>query len=387
MTFRTYFSWAVQAMALLIVFSLVLGTVLGQPILLSYVETGSMEPGLEPGDGFVAIPTPLAGDIEEGDVVVFEAEELQGGGLTTHRIVGETERGYITRGDANPFTDQAGGEPPVKEAQIVAKAWTVGGSVVAIPGVGTAATGVQTALETTQRRLAQATGSRALLGTQGIAYLVFGVSLLGFGIDWYLTRKNSPNRERNTNREDGTSVRLVLIVLAVVLMSTATAAMVVPAGSHQFGIVSADFESENPTVIPRGTSTDIPYLIPNSGLVPVHVYVEPASEGIDVEPRHVYVGSRSEEKVTLTLKAPAETGYYRRFVVERRYLGLLPESVIEELYGFHPWAPLIAINGLLGGGIYALGALLVGNGRVRFRERSRDRATPRYRQLLRELYQ
>jgi signal peptidase len=36
---------------------------------------------------------------------MFRAEELQGGGSKTHRAVDDTERGFITKGDANPFTD------------------------------------------------------------------------------------------------------------------------------------------------------------------------------------------------------------------------------------------------------------------------------------------
>jgi signal peptidase len=40
------------------------GSVLGQPILLSYVETGSMEPTLEPGDGFAAISTAVTSPVE-----------------------------------------------------------------------------------------------------------------------------------------------------------------------------------------------------------------------------------------------------------------------------------------------------------------------------------
>ncbi len=92
-----------------LVAAILLGQVLGQPILLGFVVTGTMSPTVEPGDGFIAIPPELAGDIEDGYVVTFEAEQIGGGGLTTHRIVRKTERGYITRGDANPFTDQDGG--------------------------------------------------------------------------------------------------------------------------------------------------------------------------------------------------------------------------------------------------------------------------------------
>jgi signal peptidase I len=92
---------AVAAVVLLFV----LGQLPGQPILLSYVATGSMEPTMDAGDGFVAVPSAVTGPPSEGDVVVFDARELHDGGLTTHRVVDETDEGDVTKGDANPFTD------------------------------------------------------------------------------------------------------------------------------------------------------------------------------------------------------------------------------------------------------------------------------------------
>jgi len=126
-------SIALQVAVVLAVLALIAGQLLGQPVLFSFVETGSMQPTLDPGDGFIAIPTALAGDVGIGDVVTFDAQEIEGGGLTTHRVVEETERGYVTRGDNNPFTDQDAGEPVVQDADIVAVALSVGGSVVVIP--------------------------------------------------------------------------------------------------------------------------------------------------------------------------------------------------------------------------------------------------------------
>ncbi|MFW6382630.1 MAG: S26 family signal peptidase, partial [Haloferacaceae archaeon] len=63
MSIKRTLSVALQVAAVLIVVSLVVGQFLGQPILLSYVETGSMQPTLDPGDGFIAIPAQLAGGI------------------------------------------------------------------------------------------------------------------------------------------------------------------------------------------------------------------------------------------------------------------------------------------------------------------------------------
>ena len=386
MSIKRTLSVALQAAAVLVVVSLVVGQFLGQPILLSYVETGSMQPTLAPGDGFVAIPAQIAGGIGPGDVVTFEAQEIQGGGLTTHRVVEETERGYITRGDNNPFTDQDGGEPVVQDADVVAKALQVGGGVVVIPHLGTVAMGFQSALQSVQTWLAVTFGVRSFQGTQGLAYIVFGLSIVAYAVDWYLNAGSRDRESRDRSRDDGTSVFVILGVLALVLMATATAAMVVPGGTQEYGVVSAEFESENPTVIERGTSQEIEYVVPNAGLVPVYAYVTPASPGVDVDPQRLSVGSRGEASTTVTLSAPDETGYYRLFVVEHRYLAVLPPGIVDELYGVHPWAPLVAINGLLGGGIVGIGLLLLRGEPARIRSRGSRERPPLYKRLLRELY-
>jgi len=386
MSIKRTLSVALQVAAVLVVLSLVVGQLLGQPILLSYVETGSMQPTLDPGDGFVAIPAQIAGGIGPGDVVTFDAQEIQGGGLTTHRVVEETERGYVTRGDNNPFTDQDGGEPIVQDVDVVAKALQVGGGVVVIPHLGTAAMGFQSALQSVQTQLAVTFGVRSLQGTQGLAYIIFGLSAVAYAVDWYLNAGTRDRETRDRSRDDGTSVLAILGALALVLMATATAAMVVPAGTQEYGVVSAEFESENPTVIESGTSQELEYVVPNAGLVPVYAYVTPSSPGVDVDPQWLSVGSRGEASTTVTLSAPDETGYYRLFVVEHRYLAVLPPGVVDELYGVHPWAPLVAINGLLGGGIVAIGLLLLRGEPARIRSRDSRERPPLHRRLLRELY-
>ena len=379
-------SVTLQVAVAIVIVSLIAGQFLGQPILLSFVETGSMQPTLDPGDGFVAVPAAVAGDIGPGDVVTFEAEEIQGGGLTTHRVVEETERGYITRGDNNPFTDQDGGEPVVREGAIVAKAFGVGGGVVVIPHLGTVVMGLQSGLESLQTWLAVTLGVRSIQGTQGIAYILFGLSAVAYAVDWYFDQGSRDRPTRDRSRDDGTSVFAIVLLLALVLVAAATAAMVVPGGTQEYGIVSAEFESENPTVIERGTSQELEYVVPNAGLVPVHAYVAPASTGVDVEPQRVSVESRGEATTTVTLSAPEETGYYRLFVAEHRYLAVLPPAVIDELYGIHPWVPLLVIDGLLGGGMIALGLVLFRGEPARIRSRESRSRSSLPRRLLRELY-
>jgi len=345
-----------------------------------------MEPTLKEGDGFVAIPAALTNAPEPGDVVVFRAEEIQNGGLTTHRIVGETDRGYVTKGDANPFTDQDADEPLVKSEQIVAIVWQPGGRVLAIPGIGTIFMITRSALGTIQFQIANLLGTRSLLGVQGLAYLVFALSILLYGIDaWRDSGRDRTSRERS--RDTGTSARLLVGIFAAIVVFGATAAMVGPAGSQQFGVVSSESDAPGPSVIEQGASESVTYPVGNGGVVPVVVFLEPGSDAVDVQPRKLSVQSRSVQNATLTLSAPPETGYYRYYLTEYRYLALLPQDTIRGLYAVHPWAPIVAIDALVGIPFYLVGVSLVGSGRIRRRSRTRDVSTlARLRRAARELY-
>ena len=374
---------AVQTLLVVAIFSLMLGSLLGQPVLLSYVETGSMRPTLDPGDGFISVPSQLSSSVEEGEIIVYRAEEIQGGGLTTHRVVDKTQQGYITRGDANPFTDQEGEEPPVKDPQVVAKALQVNGQVVVVPQLGTAVQVVQDAISTVQRHIAVTLGTRSLLGAQGLAYLFFGVTLAWYVVGaWRERGSRDSSRSRDRSRDGGVDPRLFAAGFALLLVAGATASMVAPAGAQEFGIVSAEFESEDPTVIPTGESSTIAYSVPNGGVLPVVAYLEPGSEGVAAEPRRVKVPPDETVEATITLSAPPETGYYRRYLVEHRYLGVLPTSTIDALYRVHPWAPIVVIDALLGVPFYLIAVRLLGSGRVRTRSRdgpsTLDRLLSRY---------
>lgn len=366
---RRYLRLGLTLAVVLVAVSLVVGNLLGQPILLSYVETGSMAPTMEPGDGFVAVPPAIAGEVGTGDVVTFQAQEINGGGLTTHRIVEETDRGYITRGDANPFPDQDDDEPPVRSEQIEAVAWQPGGEVLVIPHLGTAIQTMRGSIQTLQVRLAGLFGTRSLLGLQGLTYLLFGATVVLYVLD--LSLSSGEDRERDRERDTGTNTRLLIAAMAVGLALAATAAMAAPAGSQEYTLVSAEFESDSPFVVEQGTSTTTEYTVGNSGLLPVVTYLEPEGDGVDVQPRELRVEPRTVRNATLTLSAPPETGAYRQYVIEHRYLAVLPPSVIRGLYDVHPWLPIVAIDALIIVPFYLVGTRIVGTGRIR--SRSSDR--------------
>jgi signal peptidase len=67
-----------------------------------YVEGGSMEPALSPGD--LIVYRRIGSDLRRGDLVVFE----HSGALVVHRVAGVLRGGELrTRGDANKTLDSA----------------------------------------------------------------------------------------------------------------------------------------------------------------------------------------------------------------------------------------------------------------------------------------
>ncbi len=362
-------SYAIQILVFGTVAALIAGHLLGQPVLLGFVETGSMEPTIETGDGFVSIPNELTADPEPGAVIVFDAQEIEGGGLTTHRIVEETDRGFVTHGDANPVTDQDSGEPPVQESQIVATALQVDGTVVTIPKLGTVVMTVSDAFEGVQNQLNTTFGMQATGSSGIIAYFVLGLSLVLYAAETIRERRqssfDSPLEVEDEDWLEEVDPRWFAAGFALLVVSAMTAAMVVPAGTHSYDVISAEFASDRPLVIEQGTTQEIPYELSNQGFVPTISYVTPGSEDVAVENESTAVEPRSSEEVTVSITAPDETGYYPTFVTEYRYLHLLPASVIDALYAFHPWSPIVVINVIVGSGFYLLGRWLFGDPRPR----------------------
>ncbi|WP_135855025.1 S26 family signal peptidase [Halorussus salinus] len=356
---------SVEIVVVVLIVGLFAGPLLGQPIVLGYVETGSMQPTLEPGDGFVAIPAQLSGPIESGDVVTFHARKLHDGSLTTHRVVGRTAEGFVTRGDNNLFTDQQAGEPPVRRSQIVAVALQVNGRVVVVPNLGMIADGTQSALSSVQETVTEFFGLESSLGMRGLAYLLFALSAIGYILDAWLDG-TTRRRDRNTTRNSGYSALLILLALAVIIVSVAAASMLLTSGPQSVPFDSVDPSSPSEGGIPAGANETVTLNLSNAGYVPVVAFVESRSGGLTVQDHHVSIGPNSQRGVRVTLSAPDKPGRYYRTMVVHRYLAILPVSVIRILYVAHPLLPVVVINGLLGGTVAILGITLVGRGRVRF---------------------
>lgn len=317
---------------------LVVSVLLGQPMLVGYVTTESMEPTINAGDGFVTVPAAVATSIEEGDVIVYDAREMHDGGLTTHRVVAVTEDGYITQGDANPFTDQDAGEPVVSDEQVVAKVLQIGETVVVIPHLGTAVVGVHSSAETLHDRL-DAT-------TIGIGITLLGAILVVIAL-LYDLRFSRRSTVRRVTRQNVVSVWTLVIVGVVLVTGVATYAMVAPAGTHEYSIISATAPSEEPGVIQQGDTGDIAHEVESRSIVPVLVYLESSRDDVTVHPETTIIRYGSTAEITVTVTAPDERGTYYRYVTEYRYLVVLPPTVLLWLHSIHPYLALLAVNGIL----------------------------------------
>ena len=355
---RSVLGWALTVGLVAVAASMVAGQVLGIPLLIGYVETGSMDPTLAVGDGYVAVPPALAGGVSEGDVVAFDAQSLDGGGMTTHRVMEETPEGYVTRGDANAFTDQEAGEPPVQDSQIAAVALEVNGELIVIPQIGVVAEGVQGGVASVIDLFGIGAMSESRIGA---ATTAFGAVLVVFSLIYGMIAAEGRSTSRKTSRVGLVRSRWFLLALVVILAVPIMTSMVIPAESDDVQILSSqNADEDDPTQIPVGESETIDYEVGNSQFVPKVVVLEGQSRGVEFSEPVVQVSHGERVESTLTISAPEETGVYVRSRSEHHYHHVLPTPVILALHDVHPFVAMTAVCLVIVSPVVFLFALLVG---------------------------
>ena len=341
-----------------VVVALLSGQLLGIPLGFAFVETGSMAPTMEPGDGFVALPPVLLGGINEGDVVTFDAENIEGGRLTTHRVVGETSEGYITRGDANAFTDQQSNEPPVPRHRVVAEALQIGGSVVVIPNLGDGVEAI--------RGVFAAVGDRVGLSVNQVVVFVLVALLVAYLLD-ESGAAGEKRTERRTRRATGFSGLLFVGGAVALVLFTATLSMTAASGAMAVPYDSVDPGESDRGGIPAGTAANTSIELRNGGIVPMTAVLSTPNPNADLAAERVALGPRETRTVNLSITAPSAPGEYEVTVERRQYLAVLPGWLLAELSATNHWLAVVVIDLLLASVVGLVGARLVGFGRVRLR--------------------
>ncbi len=287
------------------------------PVQLSYVTSDSMEPTLSPGDGYVLVQA----GVDVGDVVTFSTPD----GYVTHRVVGDSGDSYVTRGDANPSTDQAAGMPPVEEEQVVGRALTVGGHLVVVPGLG------------------------AVAGIVGAyrPFLIAGLAVLAavFGLGGRGERVLVPDRDLLHVGDVimpplvGLSVGCVLVLvvsvtgepLTYVATAAGSGATTITVGEQAVRTVTVD------VIVPPLTQTVID------------------ANGVTVVDRTV-----SGSTATLDVRVPAQSavGPYTASVSVHPYPAAVPRGLLLWLHDVHPWVACVASTAIVFAPVWLVYGLL-----------------------------
>lgn len=111
-----------------------------KPMIFSSIRSNSMYPLFQRSDMILIKGISDKDMVNIGDIVVFKVEEgsLSSQGWIVHRIIeGDELSGYITKGDANDYTDQSsGGNSRIKKEWITSKVLTIGKQPLKIPLIG-----------------------------------------------------------------------------------------------------------------------------------------------------------------------------------------------------------------------------------------------------------
>ncbi|WP_368409245.1 signal peptidase I [Halomarina litorea] len=267
------------------------------PVQLSYVYSGSMEPTIHQYDGYLLVP---ASDVDVGDIVTFWSPERNS--YTTHRIVGQSEHGFITKGDANPSTDQAGGASYVRPDEIRGRVLAIHGNPVVIPGLGHAVRFIQ-------------------------AHRIQITSLLGLVLLLGGLRERTPTRpSRSVPR-----VRDVLWPIFAVAVISAIGLQFIGGHTEQLTYVALDSGASGPNRLTVGEPTTETLVI-NRSTVPLTAYMVSA-DGMAITNQ-----TRNASTITVSVRIPppSQTGVVTTSVTVNRYVTVLPIGVIRRLHRIHP---------------------------------------------------
>lgn len=293
----------------------------GSPVQVSYVHSESMEPAIGTHDGFLILP---ADTVEPGDIVTFHSSQRDA--FVTHRIVGESDRGYMTKGDNNPTTDQAAGHAYVAREQITGEVATFRGRPIVIPNYGIA---VQTARH----------HQIPILGA---------LSALFIGL---VVRGNASTARRSRDVERVCDVIPPLFLIAIVC---ATGLILWGAHVEELEFVAVQGGSPAPQTIPVGEPATTTVELERSGS---------AFTQTVISTRGGTLTERTTDGTTTTaqLRVPAQPtpGTHTVRVAIAQYPAVLPAELLGRLHGIHPAAAALGASTVVLAPVYVLYLLTV----------------------------
>lgn len=272
----------------------------GTPVQLSYVYSDSMEPTIGVNDGYVLVP---ANEVTPGDIVTFRSPERDA--YVTHRVVGRSDEGFVTRGDNNPSTDQRAGYAPVARDEILGAVLTLDGEPVLVPQFGAAI---------------QTVRSHAL-------ELVAGTLVL---VGLYSARAAGDTRRRDVARLRSVFGPILLVGFGVIAVGLAFGGAV-----HDVTLVavSPSVSSSAPNVVSVGSSHPLDLTVQQGTRPLTHRVV--GADGMVVTDQ---VRNATAVRVRGPVAPPEATGPVTVRVTVNQYPAILPRRLLVELHRVHPLA-------------------------------------------------
>lgn len=291
--------------------AIILGGLLGRPVLLAAVPTGSMLPVLAPGDMIPVVPL-WGREPGPGAIIVFRTEHDRH--WIVHRIIaGNGRDGFWTQGDANPEPDLH----PVFTRHIAGIVPALGGGALRIPRLGSLS-------------LERSLFSHPVVA--GIA-MVLGVYLLlwerpPFG---KRGRIGSPiRRERSRARSQRKTVLAIYGGLALVVFVT-TLLTTLSMGEYHVGkyrvVESKGLQGAQPDVLIAGRLREEVVTLRNPSVLPIVVGLHAADPGASWDPAWLLLRPRGEGQVRFQLKSAAP-GEHQVEMRQGIYLPLLPVRLL-----------------------------------------------------------
>ena len=286
---------------------------------LTYVYSQSMEPVLHVNDAFFVWP---AKTYAVGDVIVYRPTVLDAERIT-HRVVAATAAGFTTKGDNNPSTDQASGEPQVTAERIEGRVVAWNGRLLVLQGLGSLAGGVSTSFVPVLRLIS------GVLIAVGVLNLVWGLLF--------------PKRKRKSRRR----LRLHHVYRIATFIGLGVLIVAILSGSRTTQI--RYLVSQNPggtgNQVAVGSPGTLVVTIHNPGLLPIWNTTQ-GLDGLQVVGEPAIVLPMTDSTMTISTPTSSETGWKQGYLHSYHYPVVLPRFIMEALYTLGHW-PTLAVTSLV----------------------------------------
>lgn len=303
-----------------------LTNLMGKPMLWTAVRTYSMYPVITKGDMVFLGPVNEHTELKNGDIIAFSSFENGIPDWTLHRIVGGSrDDGFITKGDANELTDQAGNDyPPIRQEWIAGRVPVLGETVIKIPFIGLATLLLGENIKNPVILI-------AILGALALLLIVDEI------FKFRKKRKKESLRKGSFYFFGG--IIFAILIGSVMLMGSNFVTFFYGVGSSSQVLAGSKIG-----VMPSGTSKEIALAsVTNKGLIPSFYYVITDDPQITVDNERFFLKKGETKNINITITAEKE-GIYESHITVAMFLPFFPPGLVYFIITKNYWLGLILFS-------------------------------------------